>query len=43
MLTKWTAAGTCSSNGIRSSARRWFSALTPSQMFGQGQAGAEGY
>jgi hypothetical protein len=31
------AAGVCSSSGIRSSAKCWFSTLTPSHTFGSGQ------
>jgi hypothetical protein len=35
-LMNRTAAGVCSSSGIRSSANRWFSTLTPSHTFGNG-------
>ena len=35
-LTHRTAAGTCSSSGIRSSAVAWSSTLTPNQTFGCG-------
>jgi hypothetical protein len=37
-LMNRTAAGVCSSSGIRSSARCWSSTLTPSHTFGSGQA-----